>query len=258
MQLHEIQQSMMAFLRDGSGNFRDVIVDTGCIGVEQRLHIYHHAYRARLVEVMQDVFERTWAYLGDDGFERSARRFIEETHSSARTLNRFGESFPAWLQQDYPNDGEVAEVAMIDWLLRCAFDGANASPLQLADLAALPGEEWTTVGFDFHPTLALVPITFNAASIWEALENRVPPTGPEKLAVPTFLVVWRRDCQPHFKTINGLEAAAVNLLRQGESFAKVCDTLEARYVDDNIVTKLGESLRRWIDDEMLVSIRPRT
>lgn len=244
----------MAFLRNESADFSAVVADSGRVGVEQRLHIYYHAYRSRLVEVLQDVFERTWTYLGDDGFEHAAREFIDETHSSARTLNRFGESFPAWLRQKFPDDGVVAEVALIDGLLRCAFDGGNAAPLQLTDLAAISGEDWATVGFDFHPTLVLAPLAFNAARIWEALESGVSPAAPAKLAAPTFLVVWRRDFRPHFKTVEAIEAAAIVSLRGGKSFASTCESLEISFLEDNTVAKLGESLRRWIDDEMLISI----
>jgi hypothetical protein len=256
MPLLELQQNCLAHLRDEPSVFRESVVDAGRISVEQRLHIYHHAYRARLVEVLQDVFERTWAYLGDDNFADYALRFIAAHPPAARTLNDFGEAFPAWLDRLYPNDGEVAELAMIDWQLRRVFDGPNATSLGLADLAGIAGEVWATVGFMFHPALALEPITYNAASIWEALEHATTPPAPALLSAETFLAVWRRDLRPHFVTIDILEAAAIEKLRAGTSFAVTCDELQTRYPEENVVAKLGAALRRWVDDEMLVAIHP--
>jgi hypothetical protein len=58
----------------------------GRIDVEHRLHIYHHAYRVRLLENLRDAYEKTWAYLGDARFETSALAFIEDNPSRHRNL----------------------------------------------------------------------------------------------------------------------------------------------------------------------------
>lgn len=259
MPLVDLQQKFITFLHgefaDDSTRIRDDIVDGGQISRDRRLHIYHYAYRARLVEVMQDVFERTWAYLGDAGFESVARAFIEAMPSTERTLNRFGEKFPAWLSARFPDDTDISEVALIDWMLRCAFDGADAIPITMRDISSLTSEAWATVGFEFHPTTALAPITYNAAGIWEALEQGLPPPGAKKRDVATFVLVWRKELKPHFVSIGSAEAEAIALLRNGESFASACHILDSRYPNENIVETTGYALRRWLDEGMLVGAR---
>jgi hypothetical protein len=257
MQLALLQQQFMAFLRDESQDVSSAIIDSGKITRNRRLEIYHHAYRARLVEVMRDVFERTWAYLGDAQFDACATQFIEKHPPAQRTLNRFGDTFPDWLATQFPDDMEIAEVAIIDWQLRVAFDGANATPLTLADLSAITGDAWATVGFDFHPTLAVTPITHNAASIWEALEHGASPPEPVALTAPTWLVVWRREFRPHFVTVDAIEAAAIAMIQSRVSFAETCSALNEQFSRDtnlDIVAIIGAALRRWIDDEMLVGV----
>jgi hypothetical protein len=231
------------------------ILDGGRVSVERRLHIYHHAYRARLVEVMQDVFERTWAYLGDNGFEQAAHGFIEQHPSSQKTLNRYGEQFPAYLAQTFEDDPDIAEVATVDWMVRCAFDGADAAPITPAALASLVPEDWAVVGFTFHPTTAVTPIGYNAASIWEALENTLPPPPATRLPQETSLVVWRREFRPHFLTIDATEAAAIAALQTGASFAETCDRLATMYPDADVATMAGVWLRRWLADDMLIAVR---
>lgn len=231
------------------------VVATPRLAPEQRLHIYHHGYRARLVEVMQDVFERTWAYLGDDAFEVAAHGFIDATPSAGRTLNRYGETFAAWLMAEYPNDVEVAEVAMIDWTLRVAFDGPDAVPIASKALAELKPEDWATVGFDFHPTVALAPITHNAAGIWEALERGENPPEATVLPEETFLLSWRKDVRSHFVTIGGTERVAIEHLRGGASFAETCDRLSGSLPDEVIPAAIGGWLRRWLIEEMLIALR---
>jgi hypothetical protein len=260
--LAQLQRDFMAHLLAPAGTtnrfvIRDAIIDDrneNGISAETRLHVYHYGYRARLLEVMQDVFERTWAYLGDDGFERAARDYIEATPSNGKTLNRFGEHFSAWLVSQYADDGEIAEIARIDWMMRCAFDGADAVPIGTTHLTQITAEDWAVVGFAFHPTLTLAPFHYNAASMWEALERGEAPPAAAPLSAETSIVVWRRDVRPHFRTIDQMEAAAIQQMRAGASFAAMCEAMSAAFPVEDIARLAGQWLRRWLDDEMLCAV----
>lgn len=259
--LARLQREMMDFILQspmpaaGAHGLAAQVVPSNGRSAEQRLRVYHHGYRARLVEVMRDVFERTWAYLGDDGFEHAAHGYIESAPSHGRTLNRFGESFPAWLAQSYADDLEIAEIASIDWLVRVAFDGADAAPLAREALATLTPDQWATVGFIFTPSLAMARITYNAASIWEALERGEVPPAAAALAETTFISVWRKEFRPHFATIGEQEREALELLTNGISFADTCEQLSASHPDAGLVPLMGVWLRRWFDEEMVVGLR---
>lgn len=221
----------------------------------RRFGIYHHAYRARLTEVLQDVFERTWAYLGDAGFADCAARYLAAHPPHDPTLHGFGANFPSWLACEYAQDGDIAEIATIDGLLRRAFDGPDAEPLNAEALAALTAEDWAVIGFEFHPTLATTTLRYNAASLWEALEQGATPPPAVLLEVPLILVVWRKGWQPHFRTVGALEAAAMAALQAGTSFAGTCDHLQAQFADADIGIQTGHALRRWLDDGILAAIR---
>lgn len=248
------QRDFLAFLHNAPNEFITRVAEGGRIDPQRRLAIYHHAFRARLLEVMQDVFERTWAYLGDDAFAGSVNGFIADHPPAERTLTRFGAQFPAWLAQRFTSDRDIAEVATLDWMLRCAFDGADVTPLQIDALAALDADAWSRAGFEFHPTLVVAPVTHNAASIWEALEHGATPPAAAALPTPACLLVWRKQFQPHFITIDAIEAEAIAMLRDGLSFATTCATLEAHHPGCEISQFIGGALRRWVDEEMLVGV----
>jgi Putative DNA-binding domain len=260
MTLLQLQNNFITYLHqtrdDNFANAEEqitaAVVDDGKLTASERLNIYHHAYRGRLIEVMQDVFERTWAYLGDETFEASAAAFIEANPATEKTLNHFGQQFPDWLISYFPDDIDIAEVAKIDWMMRVAFDSENATPLVGADLAALSPDDWATVGFMFHPALVVVPIEYNAASIWEALEANNPPPSATPLLEKTFLLVWRKELRPHYLTIGQHEADAIALIGEGLSFADTCATLDSRYPNTSVAETIGMALRRWLDEEMLV------
>jgi Putative DNA-binding domain len=257
--LLQLQQAFIGYLHGAAHtpppDMRTALAEGGSIGVEQRLFIYHHAYRARLVEVMQDLFERTWAYLGDALFEKCAHEYIESHPASGRTLSGFGSAFPDWLLTRFPNDVEIAEVARIDWLLRVAFDGPDAAPISMADIAALSADDWAHAGFEFHPTVAISSLTHNAASLWDALEKNEVPPAAVPLDQPAALLVWRKGLRPHFVSATTIEAAAIALLKRGHSFADTCAALDARYPVAEISQAMGVSLRRWVEEEMLIAVR---
>jgi hypothetical protein len=262
MQLAELQQRFLAYLLVPSQSLAtqqhfisELIDGENAIRSSARLGIYHHAYRARLLEVMQDVFERTWAYLGDDGFAAAAHGYIESAPSSGRTLNRFGESFPAWLATSYPADGDLAEVARIDWMMRIAFDAADAVPISFDALAILGPEQWDGARFVFHPSLQTARMHYNAASIWGALEAEHAPPPPERLVTPAAIVVWRKDTRPHFLTVGALEAEAITRLQRGETFGQMCEALNEIAAEADVALAVGGWLKRWLDEGMLSDLK---
>lgn len=230
------------------------VLEGGGIGVEHRLHIYHNAYRVRLLENLQDAYEKTLAYLGDETFEAVALAFIEDTPPQHRNLRWHGAEFPQWLASRFPQDLDIAELALIDWQLRHAFDGPNADPIRPADLAGLSAEDWASVGFRFVPTLFIAPLRFNTVNIWHALDQEQVPPVDAVLPEPTWLLIWRKGWQPHFRTIQAAEHAALVQLRDGASFAQVCAELSEQFSDQEAASVAAESLSAWLQDEMIAEL----
>ncbi|RZI81677.1 MAG: DUF2063 domain-containing protein [Rubrivivax sp.] len=225
----------------------------------QRLNIYHHAYRARLQETLRDSFGHTLSYLGDEWFDALSREFIEVTPSTSSNLRWYGAAWPDWLARhlaagsplgEHP---EVAELARLDWAMRAAFDGPDAPTLALQDLAALAPEDWATVVFTPHPTLALLSLRCNTLTLWHALDHDEDVPACETLPEPMGVAVWRFDERPHFRSVSPLDAVAVKALIQGESFAQTCELLAEHFPQDDAAASAGGLLRRWLDEGWLTT-----
>ena len=230
------------------------VIDGGRISVDHRLHIYRNAYRVRLLENLRDAYEKTWAYLGDETFESSALAFIEEHPPQHRNLRWHGAAFPQWLENRFPQDLDIAELSVIDWQLRQAFDGPNATPIQPVELAGLSAEDWASVGFQFVPTLFIAPLRFNSVNIWHALDREQAPPVAESLSHPTWLLIWRKGWQPHFRTIQAAEHAALLQLQGSASFAQACAALGEQFSDQEAASVAADSLRTWLQDELIVGL----
>ena len=252
--LSALQVNFHEHLLNLPNSIQQEVVDGGRISVEHRLHIYHNAYRVRLLETLQDAFEKTWGYVGDDAFESAALAFIEKTPPHHRNLRWYGEMFPQWLATRFPEDGDIAELAIIDWQLRRAFDAPDAPRLRVADLASLSTADWDKVGFGFAPSLCVTPVQYNTVSIWQALDRDEAPPTAEKLDDASWLLIWRKGWQPHFRTIQGAEFGAISLLIQGDSFTQMCSGLNELFRERDTAMLAAEMLRTWLTNELIVAL----
>ena len=252
--LTSLQVSLHDHLLNHPSSIAEEVVAGGRITVEHRLHIYHNAYRARLLENLQDTFDKTWGYLGDETFEAAAREYIEVSPSTYRNLRGYGATFPDWLAARFAEDADIAELAMLDWQLRQAFDAADATPIKGDALSGLASSAWETLVFQFTPSLHLSPLRYNSVSIWQALDQEQTPPASEKLAEPSWLLIWRKGWKPHFRTINAVEHAALLQLLQGTPFSEVCTALIEEFSETEAAIVAAESLHTWLNDELLVGL----
>ena len=249
--LQSVQVALHDHLLGRPSTIADDLREGGRIGITQRLGIYHHAYRARLLEAMQDSFEKTWAYLGDEQFAAAATAFIETHPPRHRNLRWYGADFAAWLANEYPADLDIGELAAIDWGLRNAFDGADAEPVTAAMLVGLSAADWQEVGCRFVPTLTIEAVRYNTAAIWHALDRGEVPPPAIALDESRWLMIWRKEWKPHFRTIGTVEQAVLAKLLEGRPVAAVCADIEASFGDEGEANTVGALLRGWVNEELI-------
>ena len=255
--LTAIQSRMQAHVLVGDqAALADVSQGQGLSPV-RRLGIYHHAYRARLIETLGDSFGHTLSYLGDEWFEHLAGLFIEAHPSARSNLRWYGQAWPDWLDEvlvDGSSLGahpEVAELARLDWALRRAFDAANATVLTLADLAAMTPDDWGSAVLTAQPSASFLSLHCNTLTLWHALDQDDPVPAAALLSEPVGVLVWRRDDSPHFRSVSAMEAVAVTGLLAGQSFADICAALAEAFPAEDTTPVAGGLLRRWVDEGLL-------
>ena len=250
MTLLALQRSMREYLIRGADEIRTQIHGDP----SPRLTVYHHAYRAQLVDCLRDTFERVWAWLGDAGFEAAALRHIESHPPHSWTLSDYGDEFDRTLSELYPDDREVAELAWLDWSLRRAFDGPDAKPIQPDALSDI---DWDGAILRILPTLAMTSISTNCAAIWTALSEEKTPPVAARLPAPMALRVWRKDLSPHFRAVDSIEQQALLMACDGASFPAICSVIAAGMEPAKAPEVAGALLASWLQDGLIIAVENR-
>lgn len=214
-----------------------------------RLPIYHHAYRARLAEVLADTYAKTCLYMGSDTFEAHARDYAVAHPPRTRSLNRYGEGLVGTLRAAYPDNPELHELAQLDWDLRTRFDSADVPTLETA--AAQASDTWTTRPGVLHPSALLRAIMTNVVGVWNAIHTDDDVPEAVALPAPATLLVWRKGHQPHFRTLDAAEAAWVQALHAGASVHDACAALLGSGLWQGDPTVLGGWLAQLLDDGLV-------
>lgn len=217
--------------------------------VTGRLPIYHHAYRARLAEVLADTYAKTLLYMGSDTFDVHARAFAVAHPPHTRSLNRYGEGLVQALRVQYPDNPELHELAQMDWDLRTRFDGADVPALDPSVAQAL--DTWTTRPDVLHPSAVLRTITTNVVGVWNAIHTDDDVPEAVALPAPATLLVWRKGHLPHFRTLEPTEAAWVQALHAGASVHEACSALLGGGLWQGDPTVLGGWLAQLLDDGLV-------
>lgn len=212
----------------------------------RRLGVYHGAYRARLLETLHDTYGHTLRLMGDDAFDALALAYIAQSPSTHRNLRWYGETWP-----DFLVDAAVAELARLDWALREAFDGPDDTVLGLRDLQLLAPDAWVVVRLRPHATVRCLAMRHNTLQRWHALDDERPVPDAEPLPAPGWVLVWRRDDRPHFRSMAAPEAWAVRQLLAGQPWAALCEGLVEAWPDQDATTLAAQCLRRWMDEGVL-------
>ena len=250
-------------LQDLQTRFQDIVLNAECTGAnwvrksahglssEDRLAIYHNAYRVRLIDVLLDTFEHTATYLGHDWFHQLASDYVQSHDSTHNNIGLYGREFPRFLAEQLPDDGEVAELALMDWKLRRAFDGADSPVMTHDHLQQIASGERQISRLQPVPTLGISAHDFNTLDIWHAINQDEHPPVVERLPHPVDVLIWRKGHSPHFRSLSPIESSAITCVCSGYTMDAIGAALEKKFPDIDAATEFGLMLHGWIDEQLL-------
>jgi len=255
----------------------------------ERLDIYANMYFYRLLDCLAEDFPKVLASLGPERFHNLTTDYLLRHPSRNPSLRHLGRHLPEFLAA-HPLTAEfpwAADLALLDWTRADVFDAADAPPLSRDALAALPQDRAGEARFALAPAFALLRFDHEVVRYWRRLEEiesegggdhakhgaatgNAAREGPDEgkscvCAAETprpdpprrkgaAARVWRKDFVVYHKSVDEDEARCLDLVRQGESIARLCQTLAAGRSVAKATERAGRMIQGWLDDGILAGV----
>ncbi len=239
--LLETQNAMLAAIAAANpGPLERFVVSDG-IGAHERIGIHRNTTGHTLVKALRLAHPAVHRLVGDGFFEAAARTFLETEWPQSALLDEFGEGFGRFLDAFEPaaSLAYLGDVARLEWAVHRALHAADATPLDLARLAAVPESRVGELRFLAHPSLAFVPVCWGADEIWRAVieEDDAALGAIETAPQRRWLIVQRSY------------SAGVNVQGMPETDWRFALSLCAgARLDEAIAATPGDSLRPGVEE----------
>ena len=256
MQLRQLQREMQRDLFGSASTISGSIAETAPLATEARLGIYRHAYVSRLVETLTDHYPVLHAILGDEDFETLCTSFVRAYPSVHRSIRWYGREIADFLGSHPPFQEQpiLAEIARFEWTLAEAFDAADAGIIGRTALESVQPAEWADLTFSFHPSVRRLAFEWNTVAAWKAVTADTDPPQPERSPEAVEWLLWRRDLENYFRSLDPVEATSLDAAARGCSFAEICGGLTEHLPDDEVPLRAASLIATWLESGLLTSL----
>jgi hypothetical protein len=136
----------------------------------RRFDVYRNNMAISLIEALEAAFPAVHRLVGDTFFKAAAKAYIRREPPRSPVLLLYGEGFGAFLDGFAPAASVpyLGDVARLEWARLYAYHAADAEPLSIARLAAVPQAALPETRLVLHPSLRLLRSRFPVASLWAA------------------------------------------------------------------------------------------
>ncbi len=252
MNLAELQRQLQAAIWDEELQAPAFLVGDGI----KRLAVYRNAYRLRLIESLSADYPKLCRWLGGEAFAELALAYFAAFPSRERSLRWVGEHLPQFLRSTCPWQArpELYEMALFEWNLGLAFDGADAEPIGFEALLSVPVERWPELRFRLHPSARLLKLAYPVPQLWKAIEAQSSVTSCPKLPNPLAWLIWRKELKVFFRSLPEPERLALEKVQAGCAFAEVCEGLVRWELKPDAAQYAAWMLKHWLAEELIIAV----
>ena len=232
----------------------------------EALGIYNSAYHQRLVEVSSALFPVLFNTLGRDLYTRLWIGYMAAYPPRNGPIHRVGERLHTYVSEHPSFAGlpAVADIVQLESLLTALFDRVDEAPYSLAQLQALPQEDWPAMRWQAKQDWAMFYSRFDLEQYWRLMQGfiaqegepgktdfaitAIDPVPPADL--PNYLVL-RQNQRMQFQVIRPEMAVFLEGVRAQLDFAGLCVSLAEAFPEQEIPSLSLRLLIRAIELELL-------
>ncbi len=256
MRLAELQRAFARRVLEGDDAILAEINDSRREERAVLMHVYEHAYGARLAEILEGDYEKLPMALGRDAFLEMAAAYVAARPSRHPNARYFGRGLAAFLATTAPWSERpwLAELAALEWAMGEVFVAPDAPRLGLEAMAALHPQDWARLRFLIAVDIRRLGSEHGGPEAWLALAEGADPAAAARGAEAAEWLVWRQDDRAHFRKLPPDEAAAFDRAIAGDVFPELCEALLEWTGAEQAAGRMAGYLRNWIEAGLIAGI----
>lgn len=136
--------------------------------VTKRFAVYRNNVVVGLIDALAERFPVCLRLVGADFFRAMAKSFVRASPPESPVLAEYGGDFPEFVSTFAPARElpYLADIARLEWAIGCVYHAADATPLSLEAVRAIPADRLGDAIFTLHPSVRIVSSRFPILSIW--------------------------------------------------------------------------------------------
>lgn len=220
--------------------------------IDERVAIYAHGFYGRLEDTLANDYSSLAELLGESKFNAICRKYIDAYPSYHYSLNPFGQHLSQFLRETpaYRKKTYLSEIAAFEWAESEAIVKPNAELLSESDLRDLPPKAWPKLKFYLHPSSQILCMHWNSLALIETVRQGHSIPRPRKLKNPQFVLVWRRQLEVCYHTLDYLEQALLQAIKSQATFIELCEQLSHKMPEAEVATYIVQKLHSWLNEQL--------
>jgi hypothetical protein len=172
----------------------DVVLPSPSLSPAERVGIYHGMYLLRMEEALATDYPGLKHFLGDAGFFRLVKAYVQVHPSRSYTFNRLGDRLPDFVAQAerLSHRGFCHELARLELAVSQVFDGNETPALSADEVAAVPPEAWEHARLRPVAAFRLLALRYPVSAYLDSLEDE-GHRHPRPVRQDVWLAIYRRQ-----------------------------------------------------------------
>ena len=206
--LRDLQTTCIQGFTGDSSRLLPLVRDNG-IAPAQRVEVYRNNHREIFRKALAASYPVIERLVGDACFTGLAREYTRTNPSRSGDLQRYGENFPAFLENTYGDTRfrYLPDVASLEWALEEVHLDRDEPPLSISEFGRFDENDFGDLVFVARRAMRLLRSRYPVFSIWQA--NQSGSDGRIDLDQGGESVAIAR--QDHNLQVHGLDRATFSL-----------------------------------------------
>jgi hypothetical protein len=216
---------------------------------QQRLNIYKHAYRQRMLATLRLDYPVLLSVLGGQVFNELALQFIQHLQSDHPAIHFISRGFASFLSGV---NAQYVDLANIEWGVDAVLAAKAQTILTQEALLELAQSNLENAVFKLVDATCLLRLNSNALDVWRVHEQGEDLPSLIKADV-RHVICWRETFVARWLELDEAQTCVISAIQAGETFGSICELL-CHYLPENKVPAFAiNTLQSLLSKGLLVA-----